>query len=335
MRRQAAVLLLALVLAVPLAAQRDRTGRGTPGEPNAIGVRDIQRAQDELNALRLAEARAAEKPLRSARLKDAIRDFNAADYKVAPLHVDYGQFVTVTGYTFLAMHLAPSQEAKLPEDGKVTFFASLVDDGGKVVWSREEPVELTRDATGARWYEQSVLVPPSNAQATFGLAVKDQPVAMAAMPVRLTKLDRLERRLSRLIVSNHVAPMEKAQAADAPFAFGGIKVVPKGDRTFRKSDELWVFYEAQNPGVDEAGAPKLTTKVQLEAGEGGQGAKILRGIAADAEPLPLKGTPGRFGVGTVVNLSRVAPGPYLVRVQVKDAIAGVDYELVDRVVVVE
>lgn len=316
--------LAVLLFALPVLAQ------GVLERP-PVGLKEIQRAEDRLAARRALDLAAKERPLRSARLKDAIRDFNAADFPVAPLHVDFGQFVTVKNHPFVAMHFAPGGEAKVPENGKVTFFAAMTDEGGRTIWSREEPVELTRDATGARWYARSFPFPAMNATGTFGLAVGDQPIAMAAVPMQLTPLDKDARRLSRLIVSNHVAPMEKMQVADEPFAFGGIKVVPKSDRTFRKSEELWIFYEAQNPAVDGAGAPKLVTKVQLEAGEG----KVYRGLVGTAEALPLKGTPGRFGVGTVVDLTRVPPGQYLVRVAVSDALAAAEYELVEKVTILE
>lgn len=326
---------LLLLAALPLFAQRDRDPRGAPGDAHAIGEREIQRANDELVAMRLSEASAAEHPLRSARLKEAIADFQHADYKVAPLHVAFGEFITAKGQYYVAMHFAPSSDVAIPADGKVTFFGALdagADASGRgVAWSREEPVVLTKAGDGGWYYERSFPLTPGNRNATFGLAIKDAPVAMASMPMLLNPLQRTTRRVSRLIVSNAVFPLAKPQLADDPFAFGGIKVLPKADRTFHKgSDELWIFFEAQNPQVDASGAPKLTANVTLES-EG----KSLRGLTGAIEPIALKGVQGHFGVGTTVDVSRVPPGDYLLRVAVTDTLANERYELAEKIVLVQ
>jgi hypothetical protein len=330
--RATSLLSLLLLVALPLFAQRDRDPRGAPGDAHAIGEREIQRTNDELVAKHLSEAAAAERPLRSRKLKDAVTDFQRADYKVAPLHVTFGEFVTAKGQYYVAMHFAPSAEVAVPADGKVTFFGLLdagVDvNGGGVAWSREEPVVLTKANDGGWYYERSFPLTPGNRNATFGFALKDQPIAMASLPMLLNPLQRTTRGVSRLIVSNAVFPLAKPQLADDPFAFGGIKVLPKADRTFRKSaDELWIFFEAQNPQLDASGAPKLTAKVTLET-EG----KSMRGQIGTIEPMALKGVTGHFGVGTTVDVSRVPPGDYLLRVAVTDALANAQYELAEKIV---
>lgn len=160
--------------------------------------------------------------------------------------------------------------------------------------------------------------------------MKGEPVAMASEPLQLRKLEKQTRAISRLLVSKQVFTLDKKQAADDPFSFGGVKVVPKADRKFHKSDEVWIFFEAQNPGVDAAGAPKLTTTVSVE----GNG-KVRKGLAGDAQPIALKGVPGHFGIGTTVDVSRLTPGEYLLRVSVEDAIAQQRYDLLEKIAIVE
>lgn len=331
MRKTLAVLLAGLA-ALTADAQRTRDGRGTPKQPNAIDANEVLRAQDEFTAQRFFEASAAEKPLKSVRLRDAIRDFKVNDLPVAPLHVAYGEFVTGSGYYYVAVHFAPPAEAKVPPDGKVTFFAEMTDDGGGVVWTREEPVALTRTPAGAWYFERSFPFPPGKRMGTFGLAVKDQPLAMATTPMQLSPLEKATRRMSRLIVAKHVFPLDKPQAANDPFAFGGIKVIPNAARSFRRSDELWIFYEAQNPALDGS-APKLTTSVQLEPAAADSKGRRFGIVPAD--PIPLKGVPGHFGVGTTVDISRLTPGEYVLRVGVADAVAATTYELIERVVITD
>lgn len=315
--RAAVPLLLVLAAADVAHAQR------TPPERQPIGRRELERAQDELAARRSREA--ARLVLRSARLRDAIHDFQKNDFRVAPLHLTYGEFVTATGEYFVAMHFA----AALPPDvTKATLFG-IIDDGAKELWSIEEQVALQRTADGAAYFEKSFWLPGSG-NATFGFAVKGEPVAMDSEVLQLRALDKNTRGLSRLLLSKQVFTLDKMQASDDPFAFGGIKVVPKADRTFRRSDEVWIFFEAQNPAVDAAGAPKLATTVSVE----GNG-KIRKGLAGDAQPIALKGVPGHYGIGTTVDVSRLTPGEYVVRVSVEDAIAQQRYELLEKFSIVE
>ena len=328
MRKQVAVLVVASLAALTAAAQTRNPDN--PLAPKTLDPVELQRAHHEHARRKTLEAAALEKPLRSVKLKDAIRDFKVNDFPVPPLHVTYGEFVTAGGHYFVAMNFSPSAEAKIPADGKVTFFGETSGDGG-ADWTREETVTLAQTPAGGWYFDRSFPFPPGNRVATFGLAVKDQPLAMASVPMLLSPLDKGTRRVSRLIVAKHVFPLDKAQAADHPFAFGGIKVIPNAARAFRRADELWIFYEAQNPAL-EGDAPKLSTSVALEPVNGGS-AKRYGVIPADA--MPLKGVPGHFGIGTTVDISRVKPGEYVLRVGVADAVAMETYELLEKVVIVD
>jgi hypothetical protein len=319
MRTRAAVSLL-LALACPVLAQV-----GTPIERQPIGAREIERAQDQLAARRDFNATATK--LRSARLRDAIRDFQKNDIRVDPLHLTFDEYMTASGHYFVAMHF----DAALPADVTRATLFGLVDNGsGSEFWSYEQEVTLQRAPDGTAYYEQSFAFPPGNRNATFGFAVKGEPRAMASAPMLLPGIVKGARRVSRLLVSNQVFPLEKPPLADAPFAFGGIKVVPKGDRTFHRADEVWIFFEAQNPGVDSNGVPNLATTVTLE----GNGT-TKKGLAGDAQAIPLKGVPGHFGIGATVDVSRLKPGEYTVRVSVADAIAQQQYELVEKIAIVD
>ncbi len=317
LRRAAVPLLLFAAASFSAYAQRP------PVERQPIGRRELERAQDELAARRGRDAQRLK--LRTLRLREAIHDFQKNDFDAAPLHLTYGDFVTASGDYFVAMHF----DAALPADvAKATLFG-LITEGDKELWSIEEQVDLQRSADGTAYYEKSYWL-PAGGNATFGLAVKGEPVAMASEPLQLRKLEKETRAVSRLLVSKQVFTLEKKQAADDPFAFGGVKVVPKADRTFHKSDEVWIFFEAQNPGVDAAGAPKLTTTVSVE----GNG-KVRKGLAGDAQPIALKGAAGHFGIGTTVDVSRLTPGEYLLRVSVEDAIAQQRYDLLEKIAIVE
>ena len=63
-----------------------------------------------------------------------------------------------------------------------------------------------------------------------------------------------------------------------------------------------------------AAPPRLTTRVDI--GD-------IRGTPVAAEALPLKGVPGHFGVGNTIDVSRLKPGDYRVRVTVTDAASNI------------
>ncbi len=319
--------------ATPLFAQLPATDETGLGNRAPITGRDMERAADRFAHRKAVDEAFAERPLRSAVLSDAAGDLLLGDYRVTPLDVAYGEFTTASGKYFVAMHFDAPASLVLPKDKKLTFFGMVKDKDLKTVWSFEDEVTLAESKSGA-YFEQSFPFPADNVTGVFGFAVKGQPVAMSVVPMQLTAVPKNMRRVSRLLLSNEVFTLDKPQKPLDPFAFGGIKVVPKGSRAFRKSDELWVFFEAQNPAVAADGIPRLTTRVEIES-LSPDNPKKVRGTPTPAEALPLKGVPGHFGVGTTVDINRLIAGDYRVRVTVSDTLAPATYELVETIKVVE
>src|SRR6185295_12184350 len=105
--------------------------------------------------------------------------------------------------------------------------------------------------------------------------------------------------------------------ATDPFAFGGVKVVPKADKVFHPADELWYFFELRNPGVGEAAAPAAgtvpvnavasTPKIQLKIDVEGTDTKGQKHKMAapprEVEAVEMKGVPGHYGIGSSIPLS--------------------------------
>jgi len=93
--------------------------------------------------------------------------------------------------------------------------------------------------------------------------------------------------VSRLIVSNNIFNLTQKQSPFEPFAFGGTKVVPKPDRVFRRTDEMWLFEEIRSPTVGVDGTPQLTMRITIESG-----GKTIANSTMPAEASPLKGVAG-------------------------------------------
>ena len=111
--------------------------------------------------------------------------------------------------------------------------------------------------------DKSLTLPAGKHRGIFGLAAERQgrrARRRADMELAGT-LDKDATAISQLILSNNIYPLTEAQKADDPFAFGGVKVVPKADRAFRPSDELWYFFELRNPGLAEPALAEGTVPV--------------------------------------------------------------------------
>src|SRR5947207_3189362 len=172
------------------------------------------------------------------------------------------------------------------------------------------------------------MLPAGKHTGVLGLAANGKPVSMVSTEMNLAgSIDKDAPTISSLILSNNVYPLPTAQKPTDPFAFGGIKVVPKGDRTFHQSDELWYFFELRNPGLNEQNAPSITVKLDL-AGKSTAGKQVeMTGPPRSVDAQELKGVPGHFGVGSSIPLTTVAPGDYTLKVKVTDQVKKTSYNL--------
>src|SRR5512132_4214082 len=117
------MIIRAAMIFVLLAQSVGNTGSRTPqSEDPTFGRRQIERAQDELAARR--DFNKPPNRLTSRRLLDAIHDFQASDYRVDPMHITYGEFVTVSDHYFVAMHF----DAALPANVEKATLFGVVDD---------------------------------------------------------------------------------------------------------------------------------------------------------------------------------------------------------------
>ena len=107
-----------------------------------------------------------------------------------------------------------------------------------------------------------------------------------------------------MILSNNAYPLAEAQFITDPFAFGGLKVVPRGNLTFRQAEDLWYFVETRNPGIDPATTqPKMSLKVTI-TGKTDEGKPVkIAGPAEVVQAIELKGVTGHWGVGQAIPLA--------------------------------
>jgi hypothetical protein len=279
---------------------------------------------------------AAQRTLKSDALRSAIDAARAAKAAPDTLFLNYGEFVTPAGEAFVPVQLYVPKSAGLTAGTPVTFFGVVEKaDGGERVVEIEEAATLTASGD-AVFHARSLSIPAGSYVGTFGLAKDGKPIAVVSKPMHLQGLQPSAPAISGLMLSNNVYALSQAQLPTDPYAFGGIKIGPKGDLTFRAADELWYFMEVQNPGVDATTSlPKMSMKVAL-TGKTTDGTEVSRNAPASlADVTALKGVPGHYILAQSMPLESFKPGNYTIALKVNDIALGKTYEFKESFRVVE
>ena len=264
---------------------------------------------------------------RDASLKALYDKYKAEPKPVGTAHLTWGEYVTPQGQGFVPVSLFVPAAANIPAGRKVTFFGVVENAAGEVVEILEE--EATLIAAGRDAYvDKSLTLAPGRYKAAFGLAAGGQALALTPAELTVQGLSATEPGISQLILSTNAVALPQAQKMTDPYAFGGLKVVPKGDAVFTTADELWYFVELRNPGLAETGAPKIMVKLDIN-GKTAAGKADMNFPLGGVDPLPLKGVQGHFGLVQAVPLTDFAPGQYTIKVKLIDTVLKKSYE-VDR-----
>jgi hypothetical protein len=116
------------------------------------------------------------------------------------------------------------------------------------------------------------------------------------------------------------------EARERPFVFGMQELLPAADMEFKKSEELSVFFQVYNSGLDKDGKPDLTLEYEFHKVEGA-GEKFFNKTSpqvANATNLPPQFDPSKFPVpgGVTVPLASFTEGSYRLAIKVTDKAAG-------------
>lgn len=255
---------------------------------------------------------------------DEYKNARGSSYKDA--YVTYGTFETAEGEYFVPVQIYVPHSAGLSAEQSLTFFGVVADTTGKIVTVYEEPAKLTPSKEDL-YFDKSLMLSPGKYIGTFGLASEGKPLTMTRVSMNLSPIEKGAPGASDLILSNNIDAMKIAQNPTDPFAFGGLKVVPKGDRVFRTSDELGYFVELRNPGLDAAGNPKFqmgmeweTTTEKMENGKSVKTTRIMKQPLQEATVIAVKGVPGQFQVGGFIPLSSFVAGEYKINMKLIDTV---------------
>jgi hypothetical protein len=276
-------------------------------------------------------------------LQAAVNEFKTAGVSAKRTFVTWGEYVTASGHYFVPVMLYIPKASGITPAQNLTFFGVVQDASGKNLNAFEVPAKLT--ATRDDFFVDATLLglPAGRHRGYFGLAEDGKVITLSTTEMHTTgSIDKDAPGVSRLIISNHLYPLEAAQGPVDPFAFGGLKVVPKADRAFRPSDELWYFVELRNPGLAEpppdivpvtgvaVAAPKLQLRVDVEGTDASGKAKKLSAPLREVEAIEMKGVPGHYGVGSGIPLASFQPGEYTLTVKVIDTVRKMSYTFYEK-----
>lgn len=281
---------------------------------------DIERQANNVRTRDLAAERYDVPPLTSRPLKKAVADLKAGS-SALPRQLDavWGEFLAADRAYFVALQISAAAGPELAAGQRVVLFGEVVDAAGKVAVSFE--IEKRAQAAGDRLFVDLPLpIEPGEYLAVVGLADGKTPRSITSFQLAPAAIDGKEFGVSRLLLSDSLFTLPVAQRPDEPFAFGGVKVVPRGDRTFSTAGEAWLFVVIRNPGLDPARGPKLAARVVIEpASDGGARREIP---VRDPAPTALKGFDGQWGFGLPIQLASFPPGEYTVKLEVEDLVLG-------------
>lgn len=234
-------------------------------------------------------------------------------------YLTWGEFVTPEGEGFVPVSIYVPAGAGIEAGRKVTFFGVVENAAGEVVEIHEEEATLTASGKDA-YVDKSLSLAPGKYVATFGLAADGNPVAINKTEMTITGLDAKEPAVSDMILSNNAYPLPQAQHMTDPFAFGGLKVVPKGDAQFATSDDIWYFVEMRNPGMTGPGAPTVQVKIDINGKTDKEKPVKLNFPVQGIETIPLKGVKDHYALAMSFPLKDFAPGNYTVKIKVIDTV---------------
>ena len=112
------------------------------------------------------------------------------------------------------------------------------------------------------------------------------------------------------------------EARERPFVFGMQELLPAPDMEFKKAEELSIFFQVYNSGLDSAGKPNLTLEYEFHKVEG-TGEKFFNKTTpqtVNAANLPPQFDPAKFPVpgGITVPLASFSEGAYRLNVKITD-----------------
>lgn len=122
------------------------------------------------------------------------------------------------------------------------------------------------------------------------------------------------------------APISPEEQRERPFVFGAQELVPALDEEFKKSEELNIFFQVYNLGLDDGGKPNMVMEYNFHRTENGEEKFFNKTNPQNinASNLPPQFDPAVFPVpgGITVPLATFPEGQFRLEIKIIDKAAG-------------
>ncbi|MSO36202.1 MAG: hypothetical protein EXQ54_07205 [Acidobacteria bacterium] len=162
-------------------------------------------------------------------------------------------------------------------------------------------------------------------------APKNTVAKMGVLKTQITVPDfyNAELNTSTILVADKVNMLTSVpgpeEARERPFVFGAQELLPAPDMEFKKADELSIFFQVYNSGLDAGGKPDLTLEYEFHKTEAGA-EKFFNKTnpqVVNAAMLPPQFDSAKFPVpgGITVPLASFGEGQYRLAIKITDKAA--------------
>ena len=195
---------------------------------------------------------------------------------------------------------------------KSALLVTLVrDDAGQQVVSDRQQVQLNDydSASGARFVDRSILLPPGRYEGFFALYSPDGASLLSSHRTAFDVAPPTTPRASALFLTSRIETLDKQDPLD-PFTFVATKYAVRADRRFRTSDKLAFFTVVANPTGSPA--PKLMQRMVFR-----RDGEIFEKTPLEPANVTQTG-PNTFLVGIAFEPATFPAGHYSLVLQVHD-----------------
>lgn len=230
----------------------------------------------------------------------------------------YGIFYDSNNQTYGSSIVVFDENSPLKDLKEVNFFMEVLDKDKNEVLKVEDKASPKKTIRGF-YFDRSFLIDAGDYKILQIIGKDDASILYSNLvDISVPDFKDLTQEGFWFTLASDVKPVEGTWYENDPFVFGGVKVVPKLNSTFKKEDDLWYFYNLFHPAIDEqTQKPKITEKIEIYK-EG----KIFR-QSKEAEPELTVLSEGRYASGRAYNIGqdlRLEPANYKFKLTIKDQI---------------
>lgn len=172
-------------------------------------------------------------------------------------------------------------------------------------------------------FGHSVQLSPGEYKVAVGVASADGATVhfVRSATVKVADMNDGEIHASELLLAKGVTTLDKPQAEDQPYCFGGVRVIPAAFTTWKPTDSLWYFFTLAGLSLDPTTKqPLIQTSIIVK--EAGSEKARVRTPASDTVATPMGD--GRYAVGMEIPLEQVklTNGTWRFEIDVQDKVAG-------------